>query len=261
MVLDSLLVSVVAPGSAGAAASVAPPGSLTLQPDARPELAYIVHLGRFTASALQIVTPSGHDTTAGFTLGGGAVIWESRAWARYKPRLGQGETLSVTLFGSATAGQREIAALSIAYRDIPGAEWIDPDSLDSRIDNVTSASISLMPTTNGTWPTGTALSSFHGNLRPQGRYAVLGVDCGSTQHILGVMITGPDTGWYRQLWPAGSESRGTVGAGDLIPRIAAEAGIGVPVITGGNASQTMVGLVGNDAGTARSTTIYLALLK
>lgn len=261
MVVDTILVSASSAGSGGTAATVAPPGSLTLQPDATPRFAYLVHLGRTTAAHVRIISPSGHDSTLGFDHGGGYTTLEARVWTRFLPRVGRGETLAVTLYGSATSGHIDSAALGIVYNDVQGGEWISPGALDSQIENVTSGAASLAPTTNATWPTGTPLSTLHTQLHPQRRYAVLGADCGNSANILGVMITGPDTGWYRQLWPVGSQSRGTVASGDLIPRIAAEAGIGVPVITGGNASQTLVGLVGCDLATSRTTTIYLALLK
>lgn len=261
MVLDSILVSATAPGSSGASASVAPPGSITLQPDAEPRLAFLVHAGRGAGSRVRIVSPEGHDSTLGFEHGGGAGNVETRTWARFLPKVGQGETLTVTFFGTTTAGQIEAAALGIVYRDVPGGEWIEPAVLEARIENVTSASGTISPTTNAQWPSGTPLSTIHSQLRPQRRYALLGADCGGSSSIIGLSITGPDTGWYRQLWPVGSQTRGSVASGDLIPRIAAEAGIAVPVITGGNASQTMIGLVGNDAATNRITTIYLGLLK
>lgn len=263
MVIDTLLLSATAPGSGGAAATVASPGSLTLQPDATVQIGAVTVMFQSLNGRLVLISPSGHDTSSGYsTIGGSTSVIESMTRTGPFPRLSRGETITATIYGSAAAGDVELAAISLVY-DLPGADTIEAAQLPSRIENVTTAYVSsITPTTNGTWPAGIALSSMHTQLRPQRKYAVLGFEVGSSNTILGASIIGPDTGWYRQLWPVAAASRGSVTPSDYVRRIAAESpALALPVITGGNAPQTMIGLVGNENATSRHVAIQLALLK
>lgn len=259
MILDTILTYAVAPGATGVAASVAPPGSLTLRPDYDPVIAYMLAMGQSTSFFARVTSPSGHDTTRGFTVGGGntATSAQLKLWT---PKVKRGETMSVTIGGSTTTGDLEMLAVSVAYPQAPGGRYITRAEVLRRAVQVLSLQGSLTPTTNGTWPAGTTLATFQDTLRANTEYALLGAEVGSAQDILGLMFTGPETAWGRVLIPV-SEQKRELRQPTLMPEVAGWADMPlVPVFNSGNKSQLSVGLVANENGTARSTTIYLAQL-
>lgn len=259
MLLDALLLSATAPGTAGAAATVAPPGSLTLRPDLDPFIPWILTLGQSTSFAAQITSPSGHDTTRGWRCGGGntAPSAQLKTWT---PRVKRGETLSVTIAGSATAGDIEMLAVQVAWPSGTGAKFIGRSELDRRVVQVHTIQGSITPTTNGTWPAGTALASIQDTLRANTEYAVLGAETGNAQDILCAVITGPDSAWGRVVIPI-TEQKRELRQPTVIPELAAWHGAAfIHVINSGNKTQTNLGLVANENGTARNVTLYLGQL-
>lgn len=261
MIIDTLLLFATAPGASGVTPNVASPGSLTLQPDNEPDLAFIATCFQSTAAFLRLSTPSGHDTTVGWRVGGGFTDQLAQIHARYMPKVTKGETISATIAGSSTAGDIELAALAVAYPKLPG-EFVSAQEVRSRAEQFTTVRAStLTPTINGTWPAGSALNTLQDTLKPLRRYAVLGATIGSSANILGLMLTGPDTGFYRVLIPVADQRRGLV-LSDTMYQLAAATGMPIiPTFNGGNVSQTLVGLVGNENATARSVDLILALLK
>lgn len=259
MILDTLLFRATAPGSSGAAANVAPPGSATLQPDNDPVLAYALAMGQAVTSSVQITTPSGHDTTRGWRSGGGQATARAQLITAL-PRVRRGETLSVTIIGSATAGDVEAMALCVAYPQRPGGEFIAPPS-EAQIEHITSLQGSLTPTTDASWPAGTTLAALQDTLRANRRYAVLGASIGNKDNILCLALSGPETSWYKVAIPVLDQAIDTL-PHTIMPSLAKSVGLPlVPVLNSGNKSQTTVGLVGNENATARTVTIYLALLR
>lgn len=257
MIIDGILVTATAPGTTGVAATVASPGSLTLQPDAEPELAFVLTMFQSPSAFLQITSPDGHDTTRGWRAGGGASNITAQL-RTYTPKVGRGETLSVTIAGSATAGDIEAAVLAVAYPGLKGGDFIGPNELKPR--HITSIMGSITPSTNGTWPSGTALSSIQDTLRANARYAVLGVEVGNAQNILCAFLTGPDTGWYRVPLPV-ADQFDSIRPPTVMPWLAAAVGRPlIPVFNSGNKSQTYLGLVANENGTARQVNLVLAQL-
>lgn len=259
MILDTVLAYAVAPGASGVAASVAPPGSLTLRPDYDPKIPYIVALGQSTAFFARLTSPSGHDTTRGFTVGGGNTT-PSAQIKLWTPSVRRGETLSVTIGGSATAGDVEILAIAVAYPQAQGGRFATRAEVMRRAVQVLSLQGNLTPTTNGTWPAGTTLAAFQDTLRANTEYAVLGAEVGNANDILGMMFTGPETAWARVLVPV-TEQKRDLRQPTLMPELAGwtEQPL-VPVFNSGNKTQLSVGLVANENGTPRQTTVYLAQL-
>lgn len=263
MVLDSLLIFATAPGTGGQAASVSAPGSLTLQPDEDPVLLFGLAMFQAVNSRMVLTNPSAHDTTAGFQVGGGHTTAAARLIVRPLPKVSRGETLNAMFFGSATAGDLEMVSLTIGYPNQPGAEFVSARGIEDQVVNVTTAYFSaLQASATGVWPSGQALSTAHPNLRPNGRYAIIGAEVGNADNILGLAVVGPDTGWYRQLWPVVSQSTKSLAPADTLLQVGLyTGGPVVPVIRGGNASQTFFGLMGNENATTRSVAVKLALLK
>lgn len=252
MILQSLLLSATAPGSGGAVPSI-DGGSLTLRPDADPKIAFVSGMGQaLTPSSLRLTGPSGHDASYGVNY----ALRETRythVW-RSTPRFSRGETMVARLFGSATAGDVEVWSVALAYR-VDGGLFVTADEALEAVE-VHTLNGSLTPTVTGAFPAGVPLSSFQDSLRAQRRYALLGFTVANQQDILGLSIRGPDTGNVWQLWPAWNAA----GAGSHILALGALTGTGVPVIQAGNASQTTIGLVGNENGTARHVSLVVGLL-
>jgi hypothetical protein len=175
------------------------------------------------------------------------------------PKIERGETLSITIGGSATAGDVEFLVLGIAYPKIPG-EFAGADVL-RRVRHVTSISGSLTPTTNGQWPTGSALASLQDTLRANQRYAVLGVSLGNGDAIACAMLVGPDTSNYRVPIPVWDGQIEPQAAPHRMAALAEQSGLPiVPVINSGNKTSTFLGLVANENGTARNVSLLLGLL-
>jgi hypothetical protein len=261
MIIDGLLAFVVAPGTAGAAAQFAAPGSATLQPDADPILAYALHCPQATSSFAQVITPSGHDTTRGWRVHQGGTAQRSALVGVHPltPKIERGETLSITIGGSATAGDVEFLVLGVAYPKIPG-EFAGADVL-RRVRHITTISGSLTPTTNGQWPTGTALAALQDTLRANQRYAVLGVSIGNGDGIACAMLVGPDTSNYRVPIPVWDGQIEPQSAPHRMAALAEMSGLPiVPVINSGNKTSTFLGLVANENGTARNVSLLLGLL-
>lgn len=261
MIVDGILAFATAPGTTGAAASIAAPGSATLQPDADPILAYALHCPQSTNSFAQVITPSAHDTTRGWRVFNGNTTQRSALVGVHPltPKLERGETLNVTIGGSAVAGDIEMLVLAIAYPKIPG-EFAGADVL-RRVRHVTTISGVLTPTTNGTWPSGTALASLQDTLRANQRYAVLGMSIGGGDSIACGMILGPDTSNYRVPIPVWDGQIEPQAAPHRMAALAEQAGLPiVPVINSGNKSSTFLGLVANENGSGRNVSLLLGLL-
>jgi len=261
MIIDGLLAFVIAPGPSGAAAQIATPGSATLQPDADPVLAYALHCTQSTNSFAQVITPSGHDTTRGWRVHGGNSTQRSALVGVHPltPKLERGETLNITIGGSATAGDVEFLVLGIAYPKIPG-EFAGADVL-RRVRHVTSISGTITPSTNGQWPTGTALASLQDTLRANQRYAVLGVSVSDANGIACAMLVGPDTSNYRVPLPVWDSQFFPQATPHRMAALAEQSGLPlVPVINSGNKTSTFLGLVANENGTPRNFSLLLGLL-
>lgn len=260
MHLETILAQATAPGSSGAAAAAATGDSLTIKNSLT--AAMIVSLwGKSQSDGwMQIVKPSGHDTTRGFR----AVVDPANVANLLSGGLGlvvePQELLSMTLAGSATAGDVESGVLLVHYKDLPGVSgrFIDFEELRQRSDMSKLNTIQATLTGAAAGYTGKELITSESNLLRANRdYAVLGI----TTNIpcAGVCISGPDTGYQRCTVP------GAVGDGDFgrdffcslarafdLPLI--------PVINSGNKESTYLEFIQDENNVSPQVSVMLALL-
>lgn len=261
MHLETILAQATAPGSSGAAAAAATGDSLTIK-NSKGAAKIICIVGDSQADGwLQVIKPSGHDTTRGFR----AVVDPLNIANLLPAGLGltaqPQELLSVTLAGSATAGDVESAVLLVHYEDLPGVSgrFIDFEALLARADMGKMNTIQQTLTGAAAGYTGKDLITAGSNLLLANRdYAVLGI----TTNIAcaGVCLSGPDTGYQRCTVP------GAVGDGDFgrdyFAALARQFGMPlIPVINSGNRAATYLEFIQNEDNISPQVSLMLALLE
>jgi hypothetical protein len=260
MHLETILAQATAPGASGAAAAAATGDSLTIK-NSLSQAMMISVVGKSQADGfLQIIKPSGHDTTRGFR----AVVDPANV-ANLLPagipfNVRPQELLSVTLAGSATAGDVESAVMLVLYKDLPGvnARYIDFAELLERADMGKLLTIQATLTGAAAGYTGKALITASSNLLQANRdYAVMGI----TTNIpcAGVCISGPDTGYQRATVP------GAVGDGDFGRDFFCSLARAfdmplIPVINSGNKESTNLEFIQDENNVSPQVSVMLALL-
>lgn len=250
-----------APGAAGAAAAAVVGDSLIIQNNrgnASPEI--LTLWGMQQASGFQQVAfPSGHDTTRGYRYG----VELGDTYARL-PRgmsipVQAQEQLTVTVSGSATAGDVELGCSLIHYPDLPGvdARTLSWAQLQSRFEKMTTVFATISGTAAGY--TGAELINAESDLLLANRdYALLGgsttVDCAA------VTIIGPDTGFARMAFP-GADNTADLSADFFCDLARVHNRALIPVLNSGNRNSTFVGILQDENNVNVIATLYLALLK
>jgi len=260
MHLETILAQATAPGSSGAAAAAATGDSLTIK-NSLSEAQIVCVVGKSQLDGwLQVIKPSGHDTTRGFR----AVVDPANIANLFAAGLGLGvrpqELLSVTLAGSGTAGDVESAVMLVHYQDLPGVSgrYIDFEELRSRADMGKLNTIQATLTGSAAGYTGKELITAESNLLQANRdYAVLGI----TTNIpcAGICISGPDTGYQRATVP------GAVGDGDFgrdfFCSLSRAMGLPlIPVINSGNKESTYLEFIQDENNISPQVSVMLALL-
>lgn len=260
MHLELVTSFVTAAGASGAAAAAVTGDSLVVK-NSKSRARVIAAWNQNQADGfVQITKPSGHDTTRGWRqvvdaanimnlLAGGICL-------DVEPQ----ELLSVTIGGSATAGDVEQNMMQVLYDDLPGVmgRFISWEELQARAEmgKLNTIQASLAGAAAGY--TGEELITADSNLLQANRdYAVLGITtstpCGA------VYIYGPDTAYQKCAVPGGV-SEADYGRDWFCVMSRAFGESLIPVINSGNKSSTFLGFVQNENNISPSVSLSLALL-
>lgn len=257
--MELVAAQATAPGSSGAAAAAAP-GSASLTIRNSRSAARILDLrGTFQASGwLQWTSPSLHDQIRGYRAN---VIA-----AEPDPRLALGsslnpqpqETQSVTIAGSAVAGDVETVTALVLYGDLAGsaarmATW---DQVRKRTEKLTTISATISGTAAGF--TGGELINAESDLLKANRdYAVLGM----TTNTLcpAIWLNGTDTANVNIGVPG--DAGDNEGMANYFVTLSRAFGLPlIPVLNSGNKGSTLWGIVQDENNITPLVTMYLALL-
>lgn len=261
MHLELITAQTTAAGSSGAAATAATGDSLIVKNSKSRARVLAAWLSLQADGWMQIVKPSGHDTTRGFRQVCDAAsimnLLPSGCALAVEPQ----ETLSVQIAGSATAGDVESACLQVLYDDLPGvtSRTITWAQLQSRAEWLKLVTVQATLTGAAAGYTGQELITAESDLLQANRdYAVLGI----TTNIptAAVYITGPDTGYQRCAVPGGV-SEADYGRDWFCQLARAYDEPLIPVINSGNKASTYLGFVQSENNISPQVSLSLALLK
>lgn len=198
-VLETIGFQAVAPGSAGAAATVFAGDTATVRgapgtTGAR-MLAVTTHV--HAPGYTQVVRASGHDQIRGAryaAAGGRATAHVIPGASRYSP---PGETIAVTIAGSATAGVIERAFVHLYYDSLPNLDQdlVDYDYVRARGAAELTIYATLNAGTTGGWSGEEPITAESDLLRSDRRYAVLGIT--ALADVPQPYIRGPGTAGLR----------------------------------------------------------------
>jgi len=256
---ETIAFTATAPGASGAAASAVAGDSLTIKNSKMPRICQL-WVDAQANGFVQVTFPTAHDTTRG---------WRASVVAsEVTPRMVMGlpmpitpqETMSVTVAGSATAGDVENGVLLIGYDELPGiaqrlASWSD---VQRRMEKLTTIQFTIDVTAGGAWNGSELISADSDLLQANRDYAVLGIEFQT--ECAAVSFKGPDTGNLRLAVP------GSIEFADLsnqwfavLSRTLGEATI--PIINSANKSSTFLEALQDENVADVTGTLMLALLK
>jgi len=261
MHLELITATATAPGTGGAAGAAATGDSLTVKNSktkARIVAAWMFLQGD---GFLQISKPSGHDTTRGWRqvndLGQITNLLPAGVSLDVEPQ----ELLSVTIAGSATAGDVEIAQLQVLYDDLPGVnsrsmKWGDL-LRRGMFGKLTTIQATLTGAAAGY--TGVELINAESDLLWANQdYAVLGIT--TSTPCASVFITGPDTAYQRAAVP-GQVTDNDEGR-DYFAQLARSFDEPlIPIINSGNKNSTSLGFVQNENNVSPLVSVTLVPLR
>ena len=255
--------SAIAPTSTGAAATALVGDSLIIKNNQGENRPTILAAWGFqqTGGFQQITFPSGHDTTRGYRFTTAADNTSARVpLGSFLPLTAQ-ENLTVTVAGSATAGDVELGCAIIHYPSLPGVQSraITYEEYLSRLEKMTTIQASVSAAAGGNVYSEELINLDSDLLMANRDYAVIGME--SSVNCLSVTLRGTDLGNVRVGCPGGTTTDGyqsnfwkDLSEATSLPLI--------PVINSGNRNNTYLGVVCNEAGagTAVPVTLFLALL-
>lgn len=253
--------SATAPGAAGAAAAALTGDSLVIKNNRGNSVPRFLDIWAMqqTSGFQQIAFPSGHDTTRGYRYGTEAGDTYSRLVLGMQLEVTAQEQLSITVSGSATAGDVEIGCGLVHYPDLPGVESrnITWKQLQDRVDKLTTVFCTVTGTAAGY--TGGELINAESDLLLANRdYAIMGVS--TTVDCAAVTIVGPDTGYAKIGVPGADQNPDEVAQYFALLARAHDMPL-IPVINSGNRNATTIGIVQDENNVSVPITLYLALLK
>lgn len=261
MHLEAVGFNATAPGASGAAAAAFTGDSLTIK-NARDgsKIRIIAHVAdQQTLGWQQMVHPSGHDTTRGYRASVPTGVTGNLIPEGLSVPMQPQELMSITILGSATAGDIEQGFFLIHYEDSPfiNANLIDAGTLRSRIRDITHVQCSLATGTSGGWSGSEAINTDSDLLRANTDYAILGVQ--STAECLAVGIRAPDFGGQRVAIPAGIGNQEL--QSDWFARLSRLTGLPtIPVFNSANRANVLVDAAQDENGADFVGSIILAQL-
>jgi hypothetical protein len=246
MHLELITATATAPGTGGAAATAATGDSLTIK-NSRSK-ARIIAAWMFLQGDgyLQISKPSGHDTTRGFRQVCDAAQISNLFPAGIALDVEPQELLSVTIAGSATAGDVELAQLMMLYDDLPGVNSRSTKWGEVLRRGMFGKMVTIQATLTGAASgyTGSELINAETDLLWANQdYAVLGIT--TSTPCASVFITGPDTAYQRCSVP-GQVTDNDEGRDWFAQLARAYDEPLIPVINSGNKNSTTFGFVQNE---------------
>lgn len=252
--------SATAPGSTGAAASALTGDSLTVKNCHGNAIIAALWAFNQTEGFHQIIVPSGHDTTRGWRTVVEAADQTTRNNVGVPWELEPQETMSVTIAGSATAGDIESGHLLMFYKNLPGtdARLMTWEQLLDRAEKQTTVQATITATGAGGY-TGAELLNADSDLLWANRdYALLGMEtvtpCGA------ICISGPDTGNVRTGVPGNSLRPDLCGQFFAVLSRAYGQPM-IPIINSGNKFSTTLSVATNENGGATIVSLNLVMLK
>jgi hypothetical protein len=258
MHLKLLSYSATAP-STGAAAAAFTGDSLTIENSTGKVRVLAMWANNQVVGTHQIVYPSGHDTTRNWKTVVDVLNPNPRNVLGSPWFVEPQELLSITIVGSAVAGDVETGHLLLHYANLPGVSsrhmtW--PQFLDRCEKQITvQASIAG----SGAGYSGTELINADSDLMMANRdYAVLGIE--TTTTVGAVWLQGPDTGNVKVGVP-GNSARPEVGGNWFAGLSRAYDDSLIPIINSGNRNNTQIGIAMNENAAATVVSLNLGLLK
>lgn len=261
MHLESIGFTATAPGASGAAAAAVSGDSLTCKFGTRPRI--LQTWCDFQGSGfLQIAFPTGHDTTRGFRCRVIASEVTPRMAMGIAMPLSQQETMTLTVAGSAVAGDVENGILLMAYDDMPGsnqnlASWSE---VKRRTEKLTTIDGSLTAAgSGGTWSGSESIMADSDLLIANRDYALLGIEIGV--ECAAVSIKGPDTAGVRIAVPGSTEFADLSNQWFAVLSRAYDDMKCIPVINSANKANTLLECLQDENNAAVTFSLMLALLK
>jgi len=213
------------------------------------------------AGAVQIVRPSGHDTTRDNRVRVPASECELLLPLGLGLEVEPQETLGVTIFEANTVGDVATWCALMEYDELPGQDQnlIDFNQLKSRMEKLMTIDCGLTAAAGPAFATSEELITAESDLLKANRnYAVLGykvsVECAA------VYLKGPDTGNVRVGGP-GNDLDSDLTSNYFLTLSRAFGRPMIPVINSGNKASTYFGCHQDENAAAVPVTWFLALLK
>lgn len=244
----------------GAAAAALTGDSLTVKNANRTKKVQIISAWgtRQVAGFMQLIFPSGHDTTRGFRcglpVGAGSLSLPLGEQIEVQPQ----ETLAVTIAGSNVAGDIEQDSFLVMYEDMPGidARLITYSELNRKGDKRTTIESSIASVATGQYSE-ELINSDSDLLLANRDYAVVGMQTRTAAHAL--TLRGPDLGNVRVGCPGNLRPELTSQWFALMSKVTGIAAI--PVINSGNKGSTFIGFSADENAATTLVTLQLVLLK
>jgi len=245
--------------STGAAASAVTGSSLTVKNSKTAASILAIWAKNQTAGYHQLTFPSGHDTTRGARMVAANtvdILTPLGIMVDVQPQ----ELLSVSIAGSASAGDVESGCMLLNYDDLPGvnARRLSWSELVKRYDKFVTVQATLTGAAAGF--TGAELITSESDLlRANQDYAVLGIE--TNTDCAAVCLKGPDTGYVRVGVPGISGRRNVTGNFfAMLSQIYGDKPL-IPIINSGNKSDTYLDFVQDENNISPVVSVNLVLLK
>jgi len=259
MYFQSIGYTTTAAGSSGKAATAVSGDSLVIQYGVNPRILNFWQDNQADGYA-QITFPTGHDTTRGYR----TRVNASEVTARMPYGLGMPvtpqEQLSITIAGSATAGDVENGVLALAFDSVPGTSQnlINWSGVLSRMEKMTTIDFTIDVTAGGAWNGSEAINADSDLLIANREYAVMGIEFGV--ECTAVSIKGPDTANVRRAVPGSVEFADQSAQWFALQSRAYGDADMIPVINSANRNNTLLEALQDENIADVSATLILVLL-
>lgn len=198
---------------------------------------------------IRVVGPHMNDTTEGIRSSVQLADPQCLMLGSHPEPLFPQDALVVTMFGTATGAEVDVAGLVLWYEDLPGisARLITPDDVRSRGVRVVPVRNNIVSIATGLWGGAVALNALTDLLKPNTDYAVLGGCCSTVQGM--ISIRSPDWGNVRVGIPG--KIVNTELSWDYFSRLSDRSGLPcIPIFNSGNKAATFVESMTDEAAVA-----------
>lgn len=257
--IESIAFFTTAAGTTGAAAAAVAGDSLTIKYGDSPRI--ISLWCDYQANGfVQVTFPTAHDTTRGYRTRVVASEVTARTVLGLSMPITAQETMSITIAGSATAGDIDSGCMLVAFDSMPGANqnlsnWED---VANRIEKLTTVDLTITPTAGGAWSGSAAINATSDLLIANREYAVLGIEFGV--ECLAMSIKGPDTAGVRIAVPGSIEFADQSAQFFALQSRAHMNANCIPIINSANRNNTLLEVVQDENTAAVTASVMLALL-